>query len=253
MDYCEKNDINIYDNIVYQIYNIEKLDDMRLTFLKSVRLLAPYESCNFFLADKSGEHLITDPVAVDFPLDALTEYLEKIECEDPTRWIFIEAKSMVYREKDLFSPEAIEKNKCYQEFYIPHNLYHSLQISLSLHETFLGSLSFYRSEEQEEFSDYELYFFNLFKDHLALRLYKELERDMGKLVNIDASVGRMKYGLTSRECEIARFLIDGLDVEEISGSLYISPNTVKKHIVNIYKKIGISSRRELYKNFISTS
>ena len=250
MYYFEKNDISIFSSIVYQVYHTEDLGTMRLGFLKSVRLLAPYESSNFYLADRSGRHLITEPVAVNFPTAALTEYLENIEEEDPTRWIFIEAKSMVYREKELFTPEAIEKNKCYQEFYLPHQLHHSLQISLALHETFLGSLSFYRLEEQEEFSNREMYFFDLFKEHLALRLYRELEKTAAlDPARIDTAAAKARYGLTTRECEMARFLIDGLGIEEIGSSLYISPNTVKKHIVNLYRKLGIKSRRELNRKF----
>lgn len=247
MSYLEKNDINIYNNIVYQIYTQEDLDEMRLNFLKLVKLLIPYESANFYLADRNGSHLITKPVSVNFPIEALTEYLEKIEGEDPTRWIFIQAKNMVYREKDLFSAEAIERNKCYQEFYIPHDLHHSLQISLSMNNIFLGSLSFYRSKKQNEFSDHEIYFFELFKDHLALRLYQDLNLDNPKLLYTSEIDSKQKYGLTAREWEIAKLLADELSIEEIGSKLYISQNTVKKHIVNIYKKVGISSRRELCK------
>lgn len=246
--YCEKNDISIYNNIVFQIYNTENIDEMRLNFLHSVRLLVPYESCNFFLADKNGKHLISRPVAVDFPLHAISKYLEDIEDEDPTRWIFIHAKSMVYREKDLFSEEAIGRNKCFQEFLIPNNLHHSLQVSLALNGEFLGSLSFYRTKEQEEFSDYELFYFDLFKDHLALRLHKELKSEDYK--PIDITEYAEKYKLTPRETEVVETLLKGLSVDEVSNILCISPNTAKKHIVNIYKKMGISSRRELYKILI---
>jgi len=247
VSYCEKNDISIFNNIIYQIHDIEDLDEMRLTFLKSVRLLAPYSSCNFFLASRDGEHLISDPVAVDFPLDALNEYLEDIEDEDPTRWIFMHAKSMVYREKDLFSEEALAQNKCFQDFYYPHNLHHPLQISLALHGMFLGSLSFYRSKEQPEFSDYEIYFLDLLKDHLALRLYKDFHSQKFAPSEINLARSAEKYKLTSREEEVVNALLRGASIEEIGSNLCISPNTVKKHIVNIYRKMGISSRRELYK------
>jgi DNA-binding NarL/FixJ family response regulator len=60
---------------------------------------------------------------------------------------------------------------------------------------------------------------------------------------------KKKYGLTTREWEVAELLVKELSVEEISSKLYISLNTVKKHIVNIYKKVGVSSRRELHKLF----
>ncbi len=247
MGYLEKNDISILNSIIYQIYSIHELDDMRLSFLKSVRLLIPYECCNFYLADKDSEHLIKNPVAVNFPMDALTEYLEKIEDEDPTRWIFVQAKSMVYREDDLFSKAAIEKNKCYQEFYIPHDLHHSTQISLALNGEFLGSLSFYRTKNQKPFSDKELFIFDLFKEHLALRLYQDAITVLNRAPELLMAHDLGKYNLTDRELELAKMLTKGLTVQQISEALCISSNTVRKHTMNIYKKMNISSRWELFK------
>jgi len=48
--------------------------------------------------------------------------------------------------------------------------------------------------------------------------------------------------LTRREIieEISNGLID----KEIASKIYISPGTVKKHIQNIYKKLGVRNRVE---------
>ncbi len=53
------------------------------------------------------------------------------------------------------------------------------------------------------------------------------------------------YGITERELEIARCIADGYSNPEISEKLYISTNTVKNHIYNIYRKVGIKNRYEL--------
>ncbi len=246
MSYFEKNDISIYSNIIYQIYAVEDNDRMRLSFLESVRLLVPYKSCNFYLAARDGKHILSNPVSVDFPIDALAKYLDEIEDVDPARWIFIQAKSMVYREEDMFSEESIKQNVCYQEFYIPNDLHHSLQISLALHGKFLGSVSFYRAKKESRFSDDVLFLFDLLKDHLALRLYKEFEMKP-KHIDIDALAYEKKYRLTIREVEVVELLINGYSIEDIGNDLCISSNTVKTHIANIYKKTGISSRYELYR------
>lgn len=50
------------------------------------------------------------------------------------------------------------------------------------------------------------------------------------------------YNLTKRELEISKLLCDGLNNDEISKELFISIYTVKTHIENIYKKIGVNSR-----------
>jgi len=49
-------------------------------------------------------------------------------------------------------------------------------------------------------------------------------------------------GLSVREIEILRLLGSGAANEEIAQKLFISENTVKTHLYNIFKKIGVSSR-----------
>jgi len=53
------------------------------------------------------------------------------------------------------------------------------------------------------------------------------------------------YGLTSREIEIISAIKQGSSNREIAGQLAISEETVKRHLSNIYGKLGVSSRLEL--------
>ncbi len=54
-----------------------------------------------------------------------------------------------------------------------------------------------------------------------------------------------KVGLTSRETEVAILLKDAIPNEEIAARLFISLNTVKKHIKEIYQKFGVTDRPSL--------
>lgn len=65
--------------------------------------------------------------------------------------------------------------------------------------------------------------------------------DITKMCSIIAK----EHQLTPREAEVLKALVDGRDSDEIAKELYISPNTVKSHIQNIYSKLGIHSRKEL--------
>jgi LuxR family maltose regulon positive regulatory protein len=49
--------------------------------------------------------------------------------------------------------------------------------------------------------------------------------------------------LTNRELEILDMLVQRLQNKEIAAKLFISPETVKKHLNNIYGKLNVSSRR----------
>ncbi|HEV7962261.1 MAG TPA: LuxR C-terminal-related transcriptional regulator [Actinoplanes sp.] len=56
--------------------------------------------------------------------------------------------------------------------------------------------------------------------------------------------GSLIQPLTSRELTVLRYLQGTLSHVEIAGLLYISVNTVKTHVKNIYSKLGTSRRRD---------
>ena len=57
---------------------------------------------------------------------------------------------------------------------------------------------------------------------------------------------RIRYveELTRREHEVLRYLGGNLSQREIARELYISHNTVKGYVKNIYRKLGVSSRQD---------
>jgi LuxR family maltose regulon positive regulatory protein len=50
--------------------------------------------------------------------------------------------------------------------------------------------------------------------------------------------------LTERELEVLRLLPTELSVSELGKLLYVSPSTIKSHVKSIYRKLGVSSRKE---------
>jgi tetratricopeptide (TPR) repeat protein/DNA-binding CsgD family transcriptional regulator len=64
--------------------------------------------------------------------------------------------------------------------------------------------------------------------------------------NVDAFTARSeKHGITAREGEIIRLLIEGKGNKEITEALFISDHTVKNHIHHIYRKLDIRNRVQL--------
>ncbi|MGE5607580.1 MAG: helix-turn-helix domain-containing protein [Bacteroidota bacterium] len=58
-----------------------------------------------------------------------------------------------------------------------------------------------------------------------------------------------QYQLTNREKEIIALLIQGIQNREIGQQLFITESTVKTHIQNIYKKLGVQNRVQLVNFF----
>jgi len=51
-------------------------------------------------------------------------------------------------------------------------------------------------------------------------------------------------GLTRRQAEILALLAAGAGVAEIATDLYLSPATVRKHLENVYERLGVHTRAE---------
>ncbi len=54
--------------------------------------------------------------------------------------------------------------------------------------------------------------------------------------------GGLEHSLTKRELDILRRLPTGLPITQIAATLHISNNTIKTHLKNVYKKLGVDSR-----------
>lgn len=54
-----------------------------------------------------------------------------------------------------------------------------------------------------------------------------------------------RFGLSEREQEVARAAAAGLTDQEIADGFYISVRTVNAHLRSVYRKLGVTSRREL--------
>lgn len=50
--------------------------------------------------------------------------------------------------------------------------------------------------------------------------------------------------LSSRESEVLRELANGLTNREIAARLFVSENTIKTHVNNIYAKLGVNRRTQ---------
>jgi len=55
--------------------------------------------------------------------------------------------------------------------------------------------------------------------------------------------------LSNREKEILEWLSKGLTYKEIAASLYLSPETIRKHVYHIYEKLHVGNRVEAVNKF----
>lgn len=241
------------NNITYKIHAIEDFDDMRTEFLNSIQLSIPYSHASFYLADKTRPMGVCDPVGVNFTKEQLTQYINQFEHLDYLSPITSLSSSYVHRETDLFSAAERENAPYYKLAYQPLQIHYALHLGLVFDREYLASVAFYRRKEDGDFSDTDIDKLNLIKDHLALRLAHEMglcaSRAPRKTADRQLTALCTAHGLTEREKEVIVHLYKGDTTVEICEDLCIAQTTLKKHITNAYKKLGIGCRAQLHKIF----
>lgn len=59
---------------------------------------------------------------------------------------------------------------------------------------------------------------------------------------VDLNAVRREFGLTRRETDLVRFVLDGRTNQEISRECGIIEQTVKDHLSNVYRKMDVKNR-----------
>ena len=115
----------------------------------------------------------------------------------------------------------------------------------------LGAIAIWRKKGQEDFSDRELFMLEMLKIHIELKLFYLLNFEVtpktfsaySKRSNLTQFAE--EKGLTKRELEILQLMNNGKNGPDICEQLYISDSTLRKHVHNIYQKLGVKNRVQL--------
>jgi len=131
----------------------------------------------------------------------------------------------------------------YREFYGPSDSFDEITGVFNLDRLTAGYVTFLRRNGAQPFGEPDLAMACAASSATKLILQRLLHlcrhRDKGAAI-VDA-----RSRLSRRESEIARQLIDGGNAKAISRRLAISSGTVRNHIKQIYRKLGVHSQVEL--------
>lgn len=253
MKALETNDWMLLNSIIYQIYTVEDASEMRRLFLERLKGIIDFDSADFCLQEtdgflkpeqkNSGQKNSEQIVTYNCSGNGLCQYAAL----DYSRGIICSRQSMVYRETDLLSDEKRINTEYYQKVYLPNNWHYSVRMILCYQKEVLGIVDLYRTAGKENFTYEDLFLLDLLKEHVAFRLYQDkFQNHKKEMEQYTVEEIVKKYELTRREEMVLAALSDCKSNEQISEEFGISVNTLKKHILNIYRKVGVNNRVQLY-------
>ncbi len=132
----------------------------------------------------------------------------------------------------------------YREYYQPKGWDHILDLNLSPARKAYRTLTLLRGRDVPDFSERDRAVLELLRPHLRAR---EARAEMARLASgaapdVEGAERPGHAGLTIREREIVALVGAGKTNAQIAADLWVAPATVKKHLENVYVKLGVGSR-----------
>lgn len=250
MTMLKENDWNSINEILLEAYALDREIDITSKFLKMLTRLIPFTRAFFLMCDENNDIIVENSAFYNINEQKQQDYINKFYQQDYIKYIINDTRSIVFRDTDILEEDARKQTEFYKEFLSPQDLPFGSGIVFIKNENLLGILNLFRNNEIGNFTDKELNILNIFKDHLTNIIYSLRKNSVAIDGTSNVHICELeKYNLSKRETEIIKLMLDGLSNQEISDSLVISISTVKKHIYNIFTKLGINSRLQMLKLF----
>lgn len=237
------NNWSVLNNIIYKIYSTADAEQMRMHFLEQMKMVLDFDSAEFYLTDLDNCQKFVNVVQYNCGVNGGKMFHEMIKKST----ISFPEKSMVFRGTDIISPDERKKAIFYKDYFVKNNWQYSMHLLIGDGDNCVGLINLYRTIGKDNFDSDDVFVLDLMKDHLLFRLSDERLERASIQEKLTVTEATEHYNLTKRESMILRRLMQGHNNNQISEELEISVNTLKKHVLNIYRKLNINNRVQLFK------
>jgi DNA-binding CsgD family transcriptional regulator len=173
---------------------------------------------------------VTNPAA---PVDDSDGHIWRVIRQERSRCHLYDAPGNGYldvvRTFDFYSEREWKSSEVYAETYRPVGEWNHVIAPMPKRHGNWRFLIFMRSTDEGVFSDRDRDLLMLLQPHIAaLADARQRQRDV--------------VPLTDRHREVLRYLAEGLSTEDIATRMFVSRTTVRKHVENIFARLGVSTR-----------
>ena len=215
--------------------------DYRHNILKTLANLFGYKHSLFWQVTADGQTI--DPLVHNMNETLLYEYLDffyHLDILNPCN-LPLNPKAQVIKIADAMPILHFQKTDYFREFLQKYHYIDEMGIYLYHQNKLIAVIGLVRNKHERPFNEQD--------KHRLQFLAKPLESSIVAYETVINGYPKQHDGkngsLTTREIELIKLVKKGLSNQEISKELFISINTVKKHLQNLYQKLDVANRTEL--------
>jgi DNA-binding CsgD family transcriptional regulator len=139
---------------------------------------------------------------------------------------------------DFVTRRQLHASEIYARWFAPWHAEYELDVGIPSPLSHTKTFIFIRNDAWTDFGERDRLVLNMLQPHLS-RLYADAQ--LRRRVRASPASARVKV-LTEREREILDLVAEGKTNAEIAMELWIAPTTVRKHLENVYEKLGVRTR-----------
>lgn len=248
-DMLYERDWNFIVDTIYEINAEEDPKRVGRIALEALFVLIPSDQIMLTYMEKTDQLNLRckDVDTVGMPALYLDKFLAGDYNDDPYfLYCNVLKETKCFRDSDNMSDSYRESTPIFKDIYSKQGIYYSMRSYLAYKGSIVANISIFNSKERGDFSDRDLFILDLLAPHVALKLGRIIAEKNGEEKRPVSPEQYDKWGLTTREQEIANLVVEGMPDDQIADSLCIAKSTFKKHIYNIYQKVDVNNRVQLY-------
>ena len=239
------------NNLLAEAGSILSLFDACESILRLLQPLIPFDHGLFFFYDDT-DHRLLKPFLFNIPEKVNDDYFNYYHRIDDIRTRAFN-QSFPARSSDIMTYREWNKMEYFCDFMKANNFYYQLKADIHYKDKLLSSISLLRNKRSGDFKDKELLYLHILRPHFGNHMYKLMvtERQEKTLQKKSIHISRVidhnqnKFRFSNRETDVLDLVIRGLTSAEVSDRLYISNETVRKHLKNIFVKSKARNKTEL--------
>lgn len=187
-----------------------------------------------------GSQSFAQPIQINMDPLNLRAYESYYQFHDPITPL-MQRYQVAVRATDVLAIDALKKTEFFNDFLNKDGLYWGVNLYAWHQGQNLGDMRIWRDKRRDNFTPDELRML----DMLQPAFVTALARAQRPKQHEGLTLNTLSQRLTTREQDTARLVMLGMTDKEIARALEISTTTVRTHLENAFRKVGVSNRAAL--------